>query len=238
MVGMVGAIDYGPFAYLGLMAVRPDRQGQRLGRKLMAALLAALDGRGTGCVLLDASPAGAPLYERSGFTDAGLSLEFAAEHGDLAGGPPPLGVDGDSTLRIAVATPGDLDDIANLDGELLGAPRERLWRWLVATYPERTLAAREPGGALVGYLCVQDPLLGPFGARAPRIADTLLDEALRRLGHRNVRLQVPEENTDARAVLVRSGFRVIRSLRHMRRGPCPALSGWRAIYGKGSYCLG
>src|ERR1041385_4168599 len=76
VVGLVGAVDYGAFAYIGLMAVRPDRQGQRLGRKLMEALLAMLDARGTTCALLDASAAGAPLYERSGFVDAGLSLEF------------------------------------------------------------------------------------------------------------------------------------------------------------------
>src|SRR3569623_2654538 len=77
LVGMGGAIDYGAFAYVGLMAVRPDRQGQRLGRKLLDALLADLDGRGKPCTLLDASPAGAPLYERSGFADAGLAHEFS-----------------------------------------------------------------------------------------------------------------------------------------------------------------
>lgn len=238
LVGMVGAIDYGAFAYVGLMAVRPDRQGQRLGRKLMDAVLGGLEARGTTCALLDASPAGAPLYERSGFADAGLSLEFAAEHESPAGGPPPLGLDHRLDAGIALAAAGDVGDIARLDAELLGAPRERLWRWLFASHPGQILVARLPDGALAGYLCIQGPLLGPFGGRTPDVADALLDEAIRRLGHRHVRLQVPEDNTDARALLQRSGFRVIRSLRHMRRGPCPTLAGWRSIYGKGSYCLG
>jgi ribosomal protein S18 acetylase RimI-like enzyme len=235
VVGTVGAIDYGAFAYVGLMAVRPDRQGQRVGRKLLDALLAALETRGTACALLDASPSGAPLYERSGFVDAGLSLEFVAEQGDLAAGSPsndPL-----PGVEIAPATSGDLDEIVSLDGELLGAARARLWHWLFATHPQRILVARQ-SGALTGYLCVQDPLLGPFGARAPEVAASLLQEAVRRLGHRNVRLQVPEENTGARPLLEQAGFRVMRSLRHMRRGPCAALPGWRSIYGKGSYCLG
>lgn len=231
VVGMVGAIDYGAFAYVGLMAVRPDRQGQRLGRKLMDALLADLDGRGKPCTLLDASPAGAPLYERSGFVDVGLSHELTFS--DETATPRT-----DEATAVRVAGVADLDDIAALDASFLGAPRERLWRWLFATHPGRVLAARDADGALAGYLCAQDPLLGPFGARDPLVANALVAAALQTLGHRHVRLQVPEENADGRALLARSGFRETRTLRHMRRGPCPALTGWRSIYGKGSYCLG
>ena len=230
-VGMVGAIDYGAFAYVGLMAVRPDRQGQRLGRRLLDALLEALDGRGRTCTLLDASAAGAPLYERSGFVDAGLSHEFSG--GEGVRGPAPARDSG-----VVLADASDFDEIVALDASFLGARRERLWRWLFAAHPGRILAARGAGGELDGYLCLQDPLLGPFGAREPAVAGELIAEGLKLLGHRNVRLQVPEENTDARALLTEAGFRETRTLRHMRRGTCPALGGWRSIYGKGSYCLG
>lgn len=232
VVGTVGAIDYGAFAYVGLMAVRPDRQGQRLGRRLLDALLAQLDERGKTCTLLDASAAGAPLYERSGFVDAGLSHELSCDEGSgsHAREAAASGVD--------VASAADVDDIVGLDGAFLGAPRERLWRWLFATHPARILAARDADGALAGYLCAQDPLLGPFGAREPAVATALIAAATQALGHRNVRLQVPEENAEGRAMLAQAGFRELRTLRHMRRGPCPALTGWRSIYGKGSYCLG
>ena len=235
VVGLVGAIDYGAFAYVGLMAVRPDRQGQRLGRRLMDALLAVLDGRGTTCALLDASPLGAPLYERSGFVDAGLSHEFWG--GDGGDGAAPF-TDGDARVTVVVAGTGELDDIVSLDAAFLGAPRERLWRWLYATHREGILAARDATGTLAGYLCVQGPLLGPFGAVTPAVASRLIAAALAKLGHRNVRMQVPEENAEARALLAQAGFREMRALRHMRRGPCPAFAGWRSIYGKGSYCLG
>jgi len=232
VVGTVGAVDYGPFAYIGLMAVRPDRQGQRLGRKLLDALLAGLDGRGQTCALLDASPAGAPLYERSGFVDTGLSLEFSCGQDGASAAAP------SSASNVTLADAGDVDDVVALDASFLGAPRERLWRWLFAAHPARILAARDAGGALSGYLCLQDPLLGPFGARDPAVAGQLIEQGLKLLGHRNARLQVPEENADARALLARAGFRETRALRHMRRGPSPTLSGWRSIYGKGSYCLG
>jgi len=249
VVGMVGAIDYGPFAYIGLMAVRPDRQGQRLGRKLLDTLLVSLDGRGTPCSLLDASPAGAPLYERSGFVDTGLSHEFSCGEESLPSAPTVSSASSDgatlpaeadsiqsNTPAVTVAGTADVDDIVALDASFLGAPRERLWRWLFATH--RVLVARGPDGALAGYLCAQDPLLGPFGAREAAVAAALIAAALQTLGHRNVRLQVPEENVEGRALLASLGFREMRTLRHMRRGPFPTLAGWRSIYGKGSYCLG
>jgi hypothetical protein len=81
-------------------------------------------------------------------------------------------------------------------------------------------------------------LLGPFGARAPEVAGALLDHALALLGHRRVRLQMPEANTAGRDLMLDRGFTIGRSLRHMRRGPCPPFAGWRSIYGKGSFCLG
>ena len=47
------------------------------------------------------------------------------------------------------------------------------------------------------------------------------------------------ERTGAQtALLVTRGFVPYRSLRHMRRGRCPDLAGWRHLYGKGSYCMG
>ncbi|HEY4185531.1 MAG TPA: GNAT family N-acetyltransferase [Polyangia bacterium] len=239
LVGMVGAIDYGAFAYVGLMAVRPDRQGRHLGRQLLEATLDQLTTRAeasgrprAACAALDASAAGAPLYERMGFTDSGLSHEYW---------PGPVGAataDVAPAVTIAVATATAIDDLVQLDATFFGAPRQRLWHLLFGTLPGRVLLARDGDGAACGYVVAQDGLLGPFGARTPDVADALLQRAFAVLGHDRVRLQVPEENAEARALLAKRGFTLGRSLRHMRRGPVPELTGWRAIYGKGSYCLG
>src|SRR6185437_3198749 len=70
--GLVGAIDYGPRAWAGLMAVDPPLQGRGIARALMEALLDWLDGRRCPTVVLDASVAGAPLYEKLGFVDLDL----------------------------------------------------------------------------------------------------------------------------------------------------------------------
>src|SRR5215210_6941100 len=55
VVGTVGAMDYGPFAYIGLMAVHPSAQRQGIGLMLMQRLLAWLDARRCPFSLLDAT---------------------------------------------------------------------------------------------------------------------------------------------------------------------------------------
>jgi GNAT superfamily N-acetyltransferase len=69
ILGCVGALDYGRFAYVGMMAVRPDAQGRGIGRALMQDVLTWIGDRGTASVLLDATAAGAPLYTALGFED-------------------------------------------------------------------------------------------------------------------------------------------------------------------------
>ena len=55
-------------ASLGMVIVDPARQGQGIGRKLMSLVLRDLEGC---AVLLNATPAGKPLYERLGFEAIG-----------------------------------------------------------------------------------------------------------------------------------------------------------------------
>jgi len=52
-VGMVGAVDYGPFAWVGLMAVHAEAQQRGIGSALLQRLLTWLDARGTPMVLLN-----------------------------------------------------------------------------------------------------------------------------------------------------------------------------------------
>jgi predicted N-acetyltransferase YhbS len=52
------------YAWLGMFIVDPARQGRGIGRKLISHALEELEGR---AVLLNATPAGRPLFERLGF---------------------------------------------------------------------------------------------------------------------------------------------------------------------------
>src|SRR4051812_6531334 len=74
VVGFGGALDYGPFAYIGLMSVHPSMQKQGIGGLLLERLLSWLDARACPTILLDASPAGAPLYTRYAFTENDITV--------------------------------------------------------------------------------------------------------------------------------------------------------------------
>jgi GNAT superfamily N-acetyltransferase len=240
LVGTVGVIDYGALAYVGLMAVRPDRQGRSIGRQLLGSALDWIAGRGIDCALLDASEDGARLYPRMGFVDAGPTQEF--HRAASSGGAPPAshlpGVASAAGAAAGVAADGaELSELVALDRRLFGADRERLWRRLLTEYPGRTLVVRDPGGQMAGYLCVQGQTLGPWGAVTPDAARCLLDAALP-LGAPGARVLMPGQNSAGGALLAARGWAARRSLRHMRRGPEPDLKGWRSIYGKGSFCVG
>jgi predicted N-acetyltransferase YhbS len=224
IIGMVGAIEYGTFAYVGMMGVHPDRQGQGVGGRLLRTLLERLDARGIACARLEATDDGRPLYLRHGFVDAGVCHEFRRAGEGPAGEAP----------GIEVAS--DPAEIIDLDRALFGADRTSLWRWLFTEEAGRILVARV-GGQPAGYLCVQSDALGPFGAAAPEIAAALLRAAAPRMRSPRTRVMLPEENTAGRAVLEAQSWSLQKVIPHMSRGPCRP-TGWQAIYGKGSYCLG
>jgi predicted N-acetyltransferase YhbS len=76
VLGTVMAWRYGEdFATVGMVIVASDVQGQGLGRKLMEAMLDRLAGR---TVVLNATAAGLPLYEKLGFVETGVIHQHQA----------------------------------------------------------------------------------------------------------------------------------------------------------------
>jgi len=226
VIGMVGAIDYGRFAYVGMMGVRSDRQGRGIGKQLLGTLLAWLDSRGVPCARLEATDQGRPLYRRLGFVDDGFSHELHL---------PTTVTRARASLPVGVAV--DRAEVARLDAHLFGADRDRLWRWLFAAEAGRVLLARDEAGQ-AGYLCVQEEVLGPWGAQTPAIAEALLGAALPLVRCPRTRVMVPEQNTAGRELLQLHGWTLDKVVQHLTRGPVPSLPGWSSLYGKGSYCLG
>jgi len=76
VLGTVMAWRYGEdFATVGMVIVASDVQGQGLGRKLMEAMFDRLAGR---TVVLNATAAGLPLYEKLGFVETGVIHQHQA----------------------------------------------------------------------------------------------------------------------------------------------------------------
>lgn len=109
--GVVGTAlrwKYGPdTSSLGMVIVSPEHQGQGIGHALMTRLLDSLGPRMT---LLNATPAGQPLYEKLGFKAIGM----LAQHQGAAFQPPlmslasgerlrPIGLNDEAAL-VALAT--------------------------------------------------------------------------------------------------------------------------------------
>ena len=230
LVGMVGAVDYCGFAYVGLMGVHPAFQHRGIGTMLMKHLLAWLDEHSCYEAALDATASGAPLYARHGFVEVEKSLVFYQQNA--------LEEHPGSFEQIGVLRSCDLSELAAFDKMLFGADRRTVFATLLSKLPNRAFVARNQAGQIVGYLFAQSQKLGPWAASTPTIAEALLLKVLPLSFDGTPGVLVPGANPTAKTLLLRYGFKQERTLSHMRRGG-NAISGSRAlIYGMTNFALG
>ncbi len=227
--GVIGAIDYGPFGYIGLVAVHPSLQRRGVALAMMRRLLGWLDGRGCPVALLDASPAGAPLYERLGFVDEGQTLAFVLDDCAL---PPP------ASERVVALGPADIPAVAAFDASIFGAGRAAVFHALLAAAPKRAFVARGADGQIDGYLFAQSQTIGPWAARTAADAEALLVAALPLAYDGAPGAIVPSANSAATALLMRYGFSPRGSLRHMRLGGVEPVGRRDLLYGQTSLAIG
>jgi GNAT superfamily N-acetyltransferase len=227
--GVVGATDYGPFAYVGMMSVHPRFQRRGIGLALMERLLAWLDGRGCPIALLDATEAGAPLYERCGFQDDAKTLPFLQD--DCALRPR-------ESERVRPLRPPDLAVLAEFDAPVFGARRLAVFESLLADLPDRAFIAHDAAGQIAGYLFAQRRLLGPWVARTAEDAEALLAAALPLQYDSTPTVIVPGTNAAAPGLLMSHGFSPQRVLRHMRRGGSAAPGRRALLFGQASFAIG
>src|SRR3954470_10852622 len=79
IVATGAGIGFGPTAWIGAIAVRPEARGQRLRQRMTEAVIEALGERET--LLLLASASGRPIYERMGFEPEGAYRVFHGPDG-------------------------------------------------------------------------------------------------------------------------------------------------------------
>ncbi len=161
-------------------------------------------------VLLDATPAGAPLYASLGFEEEDdACLYTAANHVDPTARPEgviPLG-------------PEDVARIVRLDAPIFGADRGRLLGLLLGIFAGRAFGMLDARRELTGFVIAQEQRIGPWVARDAGVGEALLAAALSVPFDGPPIVIVPGVNGVGRAALARHGFVQTRSTRHMRRGP-------------------
>jgi predicted N-acetyltransferase YhbS len=226
---VVGATDYGPFAYLGMMTVRKDLQRRGIGGALFRREMEWLAEEGVTSLRLDATDEGYPIYAQNGFevVDRAIMLHLPrhSPHPEFPTG-----------IRRLDAT--DADALGVFDAPIFGADRTRLFRAFLADFPGRAFASRDESGRVTGFLFAQHQRLGPWVAKGPRDAEALLQAALT-LSFLGPPVAVsPGCNTAALDLLHRFGFYSKRESRHMHRGTATVPGDRTSIYGLTSFAIG
>jgi GNAT superfamily N-acetyltransferase len=227
--GMGGVIIYGDIARIGLMAVHPDLQRRGIGQAIMEHLLKWATMRGATTILLDATPAGFPLYTRLGFVTDDYAWVYGCSH--------PVSLAGPEAASVNLFQPADLPEVAAFDAVRSGTSRTAI----LARYGEelagRAFVARDSQGRVTGYLMSQSKRLGPWLADTPEIAASLLRRALPLCSTTTLAL-VPESNQAAITLLERTGFTPERRLHSMRRGGVPQIQRRQWLYGYANFYFG
>jgi GNAT superfamily N-acetyltransferase len=227
--GLGGAIVYGPFAYIGLMAVHPALQRQGIAQAILERLLAWLQVWHCPVVILDASAMGQSLYAKLGFVEDDKVVQFVRDD-TLALHP--------SASPASPAHAEDLPALVAFDTPIFGASRAHVLASYLAGDAGRAWLTRDNTGAVTGYLVVQERTLGPWVARSPADAEALLTRAVSRPVTLGLQALVPAANHAASTLLERYGFKVTRTLSHMRLGGTGSPVDRALIYGQASFALG
>lgn len=226
--GTVGAVNYGPFAYLGMMAVSRTAQHRGIGRALLENMLARLDEQGAPLILLDATLSGKSLYLRAGFHIDDQVRQFARQRETAV--PPP-------SPSVRPLNPADITHVADADQPIFGARRERVLQAFLEDFPERAFVY-ETDGQVEGFLIAQEQRIGPWSAHSLEAAQALLQAALRLPFGAAPKVLIPTSNQAGAAMLVQHGFVLQNTLDHMRRGGEINPLQRQHIYGQASYALG
>jgi len=217
----------GPAAWIGTIFVDPAWRRRGVGLELTRATIDAADDAGCRTLVLVATDAGRPMYERLGF-EVQTSYRILEAAG-LPGGTP---VD----PRIRPYEETDLSAMAVLDGEATGEDRTHLLRAFADGTTSRVLDA---GGGAVGGFVVRAPW-GGGATIAPRIEDACAILDARRVTQGpdgRVRAGLLSENAAGIEHLLANGWTDAWHAPRLVRG---APMAWRpeAIWGQFNHAFG
>ncbi|MFE0756429.1 GNAT family N-acetyltransferase [Inquilinus sp. NPDC058860] len=197
-------VDYGRVAYLGIVGTDPAMQGRGFGRRIVEAALAPVPADRV--ILLDASPSGAPLYEKLGFVDVDASVVLEAK----------APVEAPSVPGLAPMTEADLPAVAAYDSAVFGADRTTGLTALFREHPAGVVCRRD--GRVIGYGLRHPDRVGPVLAEDQETAVALV-AALSALAPAGpMTITVPSSHAALLDHLRRREVPELRRLRHMRRG--------------------
>lgn len=212
--GSATTINYeNRFGWIGMVIVDPDFRRRGIATRLVEHAIGYLESIDCRCQKLDATDAGALVYQNLGF-----AIEYDVQRWYRAPGPvadrPPKNVD----VRPFLTT--DLDRIRDLDTTAFGASRGRLLQWYSTNGSPAFVAAnsQNPRGYVVGRAGSRAGQMGPLVAEDAECAEALMDEFLSSRPNEPVIADLVADNAEAVRLLERFGFSRRRILKRMYRG--------------------
>ncbi len=232
LIGAATTTTYGAaLAWVGMMIVDPAHRRQGVASALIQACLERLRARRVARVMLDATDAGLPLYQRFGFRELyrvrawrGRATEFF----------------GPRAKRLRAA---DMSVVVAYDEQRFGAPRARVLLRLQAEFPRLSWVDRDARGRVQGYLLARERgdevIIGPWVHDSPWGATVLLDTVLGAVRGRTVQMYLPDRNLAATPIAQDHALHVVGDTTRMIWGEAdPPPDEPSALFGVASLATG
>jgi ribosomal protein S18 acetylase RimI-like enzyme len=210
IVGGAAIAAFGRSGWIGALGVAARARRRGIGTALTDGCVTRLRAAGAETVLLYATQAGLPVYQRVGFRSEGEAHAWR----DLS--PPRGRARADGVRPLA---PGDLPVVRALDAAATGEDRGAVFDAMNGELPGLVV---ERAGSVAGS-AVRSPWgLGPSVVASDREAGIALLSVLRRVPGAPLTVSLPDANADAVRALRAWGFQAINTATRMRLGPAPA----------------
>lgn len=229
IVGFGAALNYGPFAYIGLMSTHPSMQKRGIGHAILERLLAWLDEQHCLTALLDATPVGATLYEQFGFVTDDITTVMKHE-------PQHMPIECWAYNYTFPLQEQDVQAVIAFDAPHFGAKRELVLNHYFQS--GRVFVTKNEREDITGYIVAQSHTIGPWVAQTKEDAERLLYHALVMSFEDRPSVFVSAHNDNALALLHHYGFVEQRTLKHMYHGKPIKRGRENALYGQVSLGLG
>ncbi|NHI83866.1 MAG: GNAT family N-acetyltransferase [Candidatus Thorarchaeota archaeon] len=197
-IGMVCAISYGSFGFIGNLIVRSEYRKSGYGTTLMSHAIAYLKGKGTDTVMLDAVQKAVPLYKKLGFKEMCNSLRYEGR------------VEPETSSNSRDMEDKDMMHILGIDRKHFGANRFLFLGSSLSRDPDLARVI-EVGGRIVGYIMGSKRhgfvRLAPWIiSECPELANEMLRDFAVRVEGKQIKLGVLESNTHAVKVMKAHAF--------------------------------
>jgi GNAT superfamily N-acetyltransferase len=211
VVATAATLPYGNFAWISMVLVLPEYRRGGLGTRLLERCVKALDSEGR-VPVLDATPAGRPIYQAMGFEDCWGYHRLAGQGTQRSATVAP-----DAAARVRPIADADWSALSAYDAAAFGADRSALLQRLRGRLPAAELIA-ERNGRIAGFMLGRNgrsaSQVGPLIAEDDDTAHLLLARALSAI-EGPVYLDFADTKIEIRAWLTQCGFVAQRPLTRM-----------------------